>query len=216
MKVDINVDTKDFDAAMKKYMEFTKKSIPEIVNTKALYVARAAVSLTATVDKTKIEAELKAQARNGKGPLAAIVVNAQRGRKGEKGLFGAKMAAAVNKLIRIRKRGANFLRAGWIPAIKALSPFVKQKGGAASIKGVKAFGAPKGGALVAKPSPIWSCKAEIWNSVSGGKDKQPSNAPRVTRLIVDGLQKAINKEKDSILAYIKKKTDEGLKKLQTR
>jgi hypothetical protein len=218
MNTSVKMDTRAFDAAMKQYVEFSKRSLPEIVNTKAYFVARNAVASTGGVDKGKIEQELRATARTGNGPLAALIVNARRGATGQKGLNGPKMSAAINKLVNARKRTVNFLRAGWIPAIKKLESLVPKKSGAASYKGVKIHGAPKGGATVAKPNSTWKSIAEIWNSVSGGtKDagiQSESNPNRVSAIIQQGLQAAINKEANAMLQYVKKKSEEGLRKLK--
>jgi hypothetical protein len=211
--MNVTVDTRAFDAALKKYMEFNKKAIPEIINTKAYFVARNAVTATETTDAAKIEQQLRATANSHSAPLGAILVNLRQRSKGLQGLNGSKMATAVNKLIRARKRTVNFLRAGWIPAIQKVGLFLPKKPAAVSKK-VKTFGAPQGGASGANPTRNWRCFAEIWNDVTGGdKDdgtQSNGNPTKVASIIEAGLQKAIDKETRSMQAYVEKKLNEGI------
>jgi len=220
MTIQAKMDTRAFDAALGAYLKWNKRAISEIVNTKAYFVARGAVNTTGAVNKSAIEAELRAPGRTSSAPVGALIVNARRGAKGEKGLNRAKMEAAVNKLVRARQRTVNFLRSGWIPAIKKLESLVPKKGGAAPYKSIKQHGAPMGGANAAKESSLFKAQAEIWNTVTGGKPVagilSKGSPAKVAAIIEDGLQKAINKEMKSMLQYINKKTLEGLEKLRTR
>lgn len=220
LRPDIKVDTRAFDKAFAEYMKFSKRDISEIVNTKAYYICRNAVLLTDTVDKNKIESELRASSDKFPGvPLAAILsAKAQKRErfskktgkrlKNKAGLYGARMAAAVEKLVRVRKSRSNFLRSGWIPAIKELERFVPTKGGPSYPK-VKIHGVPKGGGKGAPKDGVWKAVASIWNSVTGGTNMHnlaKSNDPaKVQAILEKGLQKAIAKEVASMKAYVEKK-----------
>lgn len=215
MVVKAKVDTKAFDAALRRYMEYSKKLPEDIVLNKAFFVARNAVRTTGAVTRDKVEQELRAQSNKYDAPLGAVLVNARQRGKGEKGLTGSAMTAAVNKLIKARKRSANFLRAGWIPAVKGLA---SKLGKGSPAKGVKTYGAPKGGTKTT--GGFWKATTEIWNSVTSGKERAGINSKhspeRVADIVEDGLQKAIEQETTSMWNYIKKKQEQALEKLRTR
>jgi hypothetical protein len=212
----ITVDTSAFDKAFKDYTQFNKRAMSEIVNTKAYYIARNAVNLTDSVDKSKIKSDLEGPSRvNPKVPLVNILINAQRGGQGLKGLQGAEMRSEANKLKKIKQNSSNFLRAGWIAAINAIGKFMPKKGGP-SYKKVKIKGQEKGGGKGAPKENAWRTSASIWNTVTGyinnhglNKHNEPS---KVAAILEKGLQKAIDKETASMQAYVTKKLQEGIDK----
>lgn len=220
IKPKVTVDTRGFNMAFKKYMQECKRDIVDVVNTKAYFIARNAVQMTEAVDKNKIEQELRAASElYPNAPLAAILAAKAQNRtriskktgkqlKDKAGLYGSRMTAAMEKIIRVHKASSNFLRSGWIPAIKALER-VAEKGGAPRYPNTKTYGTPKGGARSARQNSTWRPSSEIWNSVTGGikkhgLDKQ-SNPSAVQKILQEGLQKAINKEEASMKAYVEKK-----------
>jgi hypothetical protein len=203
-KLDVKVNTRDFDRAFAEYKKNCSREISEAVVTKAYYIARNAVNTTSTADGEKIKAELLTHSQvNPDAPLAAILVNTKRGKDGKKGLQGEAMKTAMEKFIRARERSKNWLRSGWIAAIKEIEPYVKSKGSAPNYdKKVKVKGAPKGGAKVGSLQS-WRPFAKIWNSVYG--NKKPGSEAKVTPILEEGLQKAVDKETASMIQYIEKK-----------
>jgi hypothetical protein len=209
--IDFNatLDTKEFDRVFEKYLEVkTPKVIEDVINRTVYFVARTAVNTTPAATEEEIRKELLAPSAVAPGaPLAAILVQKGRANKGKTkrgrmGLAGERMAIAIEKLIRSRLKTRNFLRAGWIAAIKAVEPFIKKKGGAPKYdRKVKIKGSPKGGGKVAKLNSFWKGTAEIFNSVQGGK----TPSPRVNALLIEGLQKAIDSEAKDKLEYVAKK-----------
>ena len=197
---------RNFDKAWNTYVLFNRRLPSVLANQTCLFVARNAVNTTPTADKDKIQSDLmKGSKLNPSAPIAAILVNKRLGEKGESGLNGNKMSVAVNAFIRQRQNTRNFLRAGWLPAIKQFSTIVKNKKGAARIPSIKMKGQPKGGGKPAREG--WSVSAMIFNSVQGGK----TSSPQVHQFLQDGLNKAIAQEIQSKLQYIlRKKVEEGI------
>jgi hypothetical protein len=116
------------------------------------------------------------------------------------------MAIAVEKMIRARQAARNFVKAGWIPAIKLLERVVPKRGGK-PIGGTKKRGVDKGGARAAIPSLInWSPMTSIWNSVSKLRDQG-------FKVMEVGAQKAVAEETQSMRDYIEKKLIERGKKI---
>lgn len=202
----LTVDTKEFDRVFKEYMKYSSRDFAEACNQHAYYIARNAVKDTYSTPKDRVATDLMKPSRiSNTAPIAAILVNKYEKSKGRKGLSGPNMAKAVEKFIKKRQRSVNFLRAGWIPAVKMLEKLVPRKGGA-SITGIKARGKPKGGAIPARASnsPI----AYIFNNVLG-----KPNENRVKGILADGAQKAIREETESMKEYILKKQKDLIKKL---
>jgi hypothetical protein len=214
VKFDVKVDTRAFDKAFAEYMRFNKRTIPEVINNKVYFVARNAVNTTVAASKESIREDLLKSSAVAPGvPLAAVLVQKGRQTAGKsagsrKGLAGEKMAAAIEKLIRVRQATANFLRAGWIAAIKAVEPAIKSKSGAPKYPKTKTKGVPKGGAKAATENPFWKATAQIWNSVQGGM--KPS--PKVQALLTEGLNQAIALEVQSMAGYVEKKLQAGADK----
>lgn len=204
----VTVDTTEFNKVFKEYMTYSKRSFAEACNQHAYYIARNAVQVTKGADKEVIRAKLEGpSARYPSAPLAAILVNVERAKKGKKGLYGQKMANAVEKLVRKYQSHINFVRSGWIPAIKRLAAIVPKKGGAHIPGGTDKAGRVFGGATAAVDS-TFSPVAWIWNSVVGGKNY----SPKVHGIIEQGAIKAVNMETESMRKYIIRKQNEIIKK----
>jgi hypothetical protein len=208
VNLNIKVDSNSFDKAYKDYIGFSKKSLEDIANKTVFEIAKIATTTTKTTPKEQIASELRQGANSYNAPLAAILVNKQRGNKGKKGLFGPVMAKAVESLIKRRQRTAKFVAAGWIAAVRAIAPFVKDKTGA-----LMPVGKPKsslGGALPARNINN-KASAVIWNNVFGGKGKG-SKPARVTAVELDGLTKAVNIKVKDMYVYINRKLSEGARR----
>lgn len=208
--VSIKVDTSGFNKAFSEYVKFNKRSMSEIVNTKALFIARGAVALTGASSKEQISDDLlKGSKVMPSAPVAAIIINTNRGKAGQPGLNGQRMATEVNKFVRMKQATRNFLRSGWIPAIKKLNPFVTSKKGAPKMpSGVRSKGKDKGGAITAPREGTWNATATIWNAVFGNNKTKG----KATQLIQEGLQKSVDKETASMNQYVSNKLEEGITK----
>jgi len=207
----------EFNRTLNKYAEFHKRrTAVGIVNKKALYIARGAIRETFRPEPTVIGKSLMAAfyvigknmrkklkmrtTYSNKGaalsaPVAALLVNFLRGKKGEKGLQGPAMTKAIKSLIQHRITARAFLAAGWIPAVKALSPLVGSKKGmpdkdpqADKIKN------PKGSVSVARESGLKTVATIINFAVS----KFSTTKDPLGKYAQPALQRAINKETASM------------------
>jgi len=206
--ISLELDLSNWDKRFAEYFKLTTRTADEVLNTKAYYIARNAVQETHHADKSEIRKELLTYVtgKSGKsGPRAALIINALRKKNGLKGLNGAAMAVEVEKLIKSRQNKINFLRAGWIPAIKELKPLIDKSYKGYSIGGDferMARGVPKGGADPAIGNSLRS-EVNIYNSI-----KEDTRPPRVIAFLTAGLQKAVDKEVASMEEYINKKLGE--------
>jgi hypothetical protein len=206
--VTVKVNTTAFDKAMQEYMKYSSRSLVEAVNQHAYYAARNATQTTHAADATKIKQDLEAMSKSYPNvPLAAILINIDLKKKGKKGLYGEKMRQAVEKFIRVRVAHRNFLRSGWIPAIKLLANIVPKRGGNKIPVGTDKKGRNFGGAKPAQYSNSitnWNAIASVWNSAVGKKADSKSIA-----YLEEGAQMAIDQEVESMRKYIERKQEEA-------
>ena len=218
IRATVKVDFRNFNAAFKRYMKATSRTLTEVVNKKAGLIAVQALNNTKRADRSSIENTLGSivtttrQTRKGRtvkskklslvksnssnAPLAALIVNKRRAAKGLPGLEGAQMAQAIRKLLGGKFRSIGFLASGWIQAIKRIQAAAGSLGLGYN-RSVRQYGESKGGAIPAKESlnPI----ATIFNEIDAHAN------PRAAEVIRRGVQQALNKEAASMDAYVEKK-----------
>lgn len=192
--VKFTVNSREFSAALRQYVLLSKRDIPTICNTKAFYIARRAVVETPAVKP----GEIRSFIRRGSGAAIGKIINARRGKRGEKGLYGEAMAEMVATVLAARLRSRAFLKSGWLWAVKKLAPYA-EKIGARNPRGAKVYGKAKGDAVPATQG--WRVTAKIINTTTAAWDKRDGAGEIAT----PALQRAIDFESKSMLAYIEKK-----------
>jgi hypothetical protein len=199
----LEIDTSRFDRVMKQYLRYSSRSYAEACDQHAYYIARNATNTTKTADPNVIRAALNVKSKMYDASLASILVNWKRGKQGKKGLTGDKMVSAVEKLIKTYINHRNFLRAGWIPAIKRLALVVPRRGGSPIPPATAKKGREFGGAQAASP---YSSKpfALIWNSSANNK-KREASTKRSVGYLEEGLRAAMRDEVRSMIKYIRNK-----------
>lgn len=229
-RVTFRINSKEFDEALRLYMEYTRRALADVLNKKALFIARGALRLTPSTAAGVITSSLgqiirhknrtdmktvRAGAvysnlggRESEAPLAALIINARRGRNSMPGLWGPEMTAAIAQLISARNRSRAFLKSGWIPAIRALSPLVSQSYGTegASGRAVQVSRA-KGSATPARPG--LACKAIIENSASGDHETHEA----LVKYGAPALQQAFNNEAASMTRWVADRQFEEAKRV---
>lgn len=258
MTTNVTIDRTRLDEGLNMALSVTKRSVPEICNTSAYWIAVNAKQGLPYVTPEKINTELGVvkQAVFGKRgkplknkkryistrmgdsqqsvPMAALIVAARANPssvynrltnsryllsknpfKGVSRAAGrAAMAALIDKMVKTRRRSTKFLLAGWIPAIRKLMPFTKQKyikGSARPLDGASQyFGGDLGDATVAIKGGYWT-RAVIENAV--GMEGQ--NAASFNRALMTygapALQIAVDREGEQQAAYALKQYEKELK-----
>lgn len=194
----------EFGRVMKQYREVSSRKDPKVIlDTKAFYICRGAVRETMGPTRQRIENEL-VNLRTSKtapdAPLAAIIINARRGAKGDAGLFGKLMAVAVKALVSARIRSRRFIASGWLQNIKDLEPYAEQKNRAPRRDStVKQFGRPKGGASPASRNADSAVsRTIIANAASSNHDLKDA----LEKYGMPAFLKAWQAEIDSMKQYI--------------
>lgn len=217
-----NWDQRQFDRTLREYMNVnTKRTLPQIVNTKAYYIWRKALWFTQKADVHRMKAQLgqfvsvnrigksgkvvkkrEVVLTKGEGtnaPLAALIINARRGKRGDPGLYGSRMARAIREMLSARFKSAAFIKSGFIQGIKDLEPFADKSGRPPIDNAAKQLGRPKGDAKPAKPG--WRLIAQMVNNASAQRDTKGALLKYGGR----GLDRAFKDETASMREYIERK-----------
>lgn len=219
----VKFDTRELERALKQYASVSKKSLSEIVNQKAFFMARGACRKSYRAQKGKIEtelgkdADLVKQISRGKNAgkfkrigfsiknnsLANAILRARIHAKGAPQPPASELLGRIRKFIAARAAAAAFIASGWIPAIRFFESRVKSKTGAPPRDpAVKArTGRPMGGAVEAQPG--WNPKAVLWNSAVAQKSHNQSES--LNKVAGDALAVAMADEVRSMKEYVAKK-----------
>lgn len=193
MAVKIDIDTREFNAALRDYVRHSSRSLAEIINKRAVNICFRAIRHTPAARKPTINRDLRQKSRvASKAPLGAIL--AQKGRN--PGLYGDDMTAAVDTLKLKRHRSIGYIKSGWFGAIKDLQPHAKVF---RRPPRVNVSNSPKGYARAAKPGI--NPTAEIINQVEG--------AITVGRA---ALQRAMNEDALDMRDYVARKMQQDAKR----
>jgi hypothetical protein len=193
----VSIDTREFKAALAQYTRYSKRSLAEIVNKRAVNIAFKAIRHTPKTKKPSINRELRQKSRVApKAPLGAIL--AQKGRN--PGLYGDEMKKAVESLKAKKAASIGFIKSGWIGAVRDLSPHAKvyRRPPRVIVKGKpQGFGRPARRGL----NPT----AEIVNQVAGA-----------VKVGSAALQRAINEDALDMKTYVARKMNQDAKKFNAR
>ena len=209
------LDDREFTKTLEEYRRYSRRDIPEIVNTKAFFIARRAVIETPKADSSKVRAFFSRATQR----IVGMIINARRGKRGQKGLYGDEMAEAQAMMKAARLRSVAFLKSGWLPAIKTLEKLTKYRRGVArseagdAVGRVKQVGQPKGRATPAREGTFYS-RAIITNLADARHDSRAA----LLKFGGPALQRAIDKETESMREYIERKLTDSAHaaKIKTR
>lgn len=198
----ISIDTSSFRATLREYMEYTKRDIGTVLNTKAFYISRGAVQDTLKTAAIRIEGDMLKESRiNPKAPLGAIIINSRRGALGKKGLQGQDMQRAFDRMVSARVRTRAFVASGFLEAVKRFGTVAERKGQARPLdRSVKSRGSPKGSAVLAKNE--WTAYAEIINRAVTNYNLEHGGTKGLLVYGTEGLQAAFDREEASMKQYI--------------
>lgn len=201
MAISIQVDTKEFNAALREYIKVSRRTLPEIVNKRAVNIAFKSIRWTRKARKSQINRDLKQKARIApKAPIGAILVNYKAGQDGEKGFYGDKMKQQVERMKLARHSSAGYIKAGWLGAFRDLQPHAKvfrrpPRGLGSGNAAKKGFGRPAKRGI----NPT----AEIVNQVEGA-----------VKIGAPGLQRAMNADAADMAQFAAKRMQQDANKFK--
>ena len=201
MAVSIEIDTREFNAALREYIKVSKRSLPEIVNKRAVNICFKSIRFTPKARKSRIKRDLKQKSRiNPKAPVGAILINKQRGEAGKPGRYGAEMAAAMERWEIKRNVSSGFIKSGWLGAVKDLAPHAKvfRRPPRVEVKDK-----PKG---YGRPARVGiNPTAEIVNQVNGA-----------VKVGAPALQRAMNADAADMKNYVARKMQQDASRFNAR
>lgn len=191
------VDTREFDAALRAYIPHSKRTFADIVNKRGVNVAFKATRFTQKARPSKIRRDMRRPSRNHPGaPLGAVLVNKGR----SPGLQGPDMRDAVDRLTRAKERSIGFIKSGWLGAVNDLQPHAKVRRRPPK---VNVRGRPQGYARPARPGIAPA--AEIVNHVPGAAE-----------IGAEGLQRALNADARDMAEYVARRMQADANKWNAR
>ncbi len=199
--IKFRIDRREFDATLRRYALYSKRDIPTICNTKAFYIARRATVETPAVSAQEIRAFTKQEG----GKIIGMIINARRGKRGEKGLYGQAMTQAIALVKAARLKSRAFLKSGWLWAIKKLEPLAEKRGVPRVDRTAKKIGQAKGDAIPATQG--WRVSAKILNTVTAAWDKREGAG----KIAEPALQRAFDAETQSMKDYMERKLNQSAK-----
>ena len=186
MAAKMKLNTAEFDRTMAKYLSLSKKTIAEVVNKKAYFIAANALKLTVKADRKELNAFVRDKRR-----VAATLIK----------MFKLKrpfdLKEYQKKLGKFRRRTIGYIAAGWVMAVRILGRAARMP---RRVKGATMKGRPKGSARFANKKN-WNPVAKIINS-TGHSAKQ---ARALKKYGQPALDKAFNNEMRSMKQYIEGK-----------
>lgn len=227
---------REFNATLRRYLEYSKRTLPESLNEKAYFIlaggpdSQGAIRLTHKSSADRIKADLGASTvqqmgKRGKlikkwrteindrygNTLAVKLVIAKLRKAGSAIPSAETLKAMAVKLVNARLYSIGFIRSGWLPALRRLARFSKY-GRIKFGETGRQVGQPKGGVSLARASQNLSAKVIFWNS-AGGESKHRGALQKYGG---EGLSLAFQQETASMKAYIERKMKEGARKLGIR
>jgi hypothetical protein len=201
VRPNISVDTSEFDAAMKEYVKYSKRSAEEIVNNKALAIAIGSYKNTYSAEKSVIRNYLS-QPSNISPTLRIADVLAMRGKSN----FNKKDIGRMgNALIKKRMAHTGSLKRSWLQALRDLSKVIKTK---SFINRGLPYGSGTGSPSRGQ-KPIASAEFTSILSVKSGQSK-------VDRYLQSANQLAFAKEAQSMREYVQRKVDQQNKAFSSK
>jgi hypothetical protein len=202
MASSFRLDVREFKSTLNRYRQYSRRDNVEIVNTKAFFIARRAVVETPKADSAKVRKFFDRATQR----IVGMIINARRGKRGEKGLYGEAMREAQMMMKAARLRSVAFLKSGWLPAIKTLEKLTNYRRGVARSEAGSAIGRalqigqPKGHAVPAREGSFLA-KAVITNLADARRDTKQA----LYKFGGPALQRAIDFETASMKQYIEQK-----------
>jgi len=232
VSVTVKVDTSKFDAGLRAYQAYSKKSAPDIVNTKMYFILRQALANTRKADMNKVRRELEvsdvtrvvftktgklSKAKKNKSVVfggtkyntqensrLAKIVNSRRIKEGKTPLHGEELLVEVRRVFAARMRSITFIKSGWLPGLHRFAPLAFSKGGLPPIdKQAKQYGRPKGSGTPAHTGQGDRVKAEAWNNALNAINATKKGG--AMRIAAEGLQKGFDAEARSMAGYVAQK-----------
>ena len=202
--INVDFDTQRFNRVLNAYLKYSGRSFTNEVNKRSFNIALKAVGKTPKVTAQKIKRDMMRAAkiqpssskRGKRAPVAAILTNYHRGKKGKKGMWGEPMKNAVATAIAHRQKGRGFMAAAWLGTASDIGPYIKPP---RSVRGSRTkfqIGKPKG---EGKPERRIGALKPFARGVHGSKES--GNIPGARQ----GLRLAFNMETRDMLTYLRRK-----------
>lgn len=231
--ISVKVDTSGLDEVFKEYQKWNKRTPAEIIAAKLFFISKGAQKETIATEDKKIRNELTQPSKKyPKRTLGEILTyynlykkhsklkESKKIKENKKFRITGNVASKVEKFIKRRISHIQFLRSGWNAANSILNSLINRTGaenirfskkGAPKLsKPVRSYGKIKGGCIPPKLN-----QERTWGQISNYVGEGTDNDQNIKKLLIKGLNKAIQNEMTSMRQYILDKHQELYNKLKS-
>ena len=219
MGVTLHVDTRGFNAAIRKLAAVSRSDSDKVVNRAAMMVAAKAIEITRHAERGEIErlrqiAQIITHGKRGKRlkkervvyaatPQSLLIYLKQQWTEGKNpranGGSRADLMQKAARMVSKRISSINWVRSGWSPAVKKLATAI----GRGTRTGLPSGRVGKGDA---SPSTGGRGTAIIWNESLTNKGEKPS--PAMIRFAEEGLRRALDYGRQRLIEFARKNLEE--------
>lgn len=230
----IKVNLTQFNATLRRAVQESSRTAPDVINGHALGVASKAIELTEKANKdqiarilgqtgtqlnyTKRGDRLKKRSR-GKAILeedsfAARIVNARRREFAgpDYMLWGNALEEAARKLISSRMRSIAFIKSGWVWALRDLASVVRGRSKTNPDRQARASGARKGRAQPARSGSVVKAIIENTALIASGGKFQSKGSHNPMPIAERGLNAALRSEEAQLEKHLRDKMTGAMKR----
>lgn len=216
----LKLNHREFDRTLKEYRKISKKTWPEICDSKALFIAIGAQNATEKADWMAAKAELGAQlspviGKRGKAlkrkiltlgdryynTLAVKIVVARLRRIGQAIPGADQLKQMALSMVRARAASVAFIKSGWGTAIRILKRRVRDRS-AVSDSTARTVGQAKGNAIPAREG---NATRTIISNMAQARKYGTHNKTALFKFGGPALQQAFDNETSSMKTYIENK-----------
>jgi hypothetical protein len=210
----IKIDSREFSRALKEYYQYSSRSLPELVNQSGFNISTTASKITKKSTKGVVRAALQTASNIAPNvPLAAILVNWRRGKKGKKGYRGGKeMRARAEWLTKRAQNSVAYLRSGWLWTVAEFAMAIGKPLRKSTDILLKRSQKKTGGAKPATRGLGKSASASLWNEAFGKEQSTDAGVKHAET----GLQQAMSQEIARFRKRIEEKLQRGATKVKGR
>lgn len=232
MKPNIQVDTREMNAALKEYAAHSKRDLAEILNQKAYSILIKAAAMNRVADKAKIISELGQQASAIRGQKVRILKSGEikrgkliveriyspalyaivRWKAAKRGQFipANQLEAVARKELARRIAAVNYMKSGWFSALKKVAEKIGKP-----LKKMNTRRAQRGKGD-SKPAKWfgWNTVVEFWNDSFNKPENTTDKHP--TRWAEQALSAAMAQEVQTMKTRIAAKLEARAKRQQAR
>lgn len=210
----MEIKTADWDKTMKLYMKKTRKSVPEVLNSKAFMIMVGAATVTPVADKAKIRKWAKWTKKS------SVRLRQYARKRWPRQVSDQARKRELKDLVKARVSSVGYIKSGWLTPIAIAKKWANKAGARIKTKnpkGMKQRGVKLGKMRPAKDGISAACTFINMAGAMGGSGKKydgekHSQSEAAKKFGEPALKKGFRKEQASMKRYLAMKLQQAAKK----